>query len=119
YFEPITEEDVLAVLDAERRAGGEIAGVIVGLGGQTPLKLAGLLPADLILGTSAASIDLAEDREQWSALCRQLHIPQPPGGTARGLEAARKVVSEIGYPALVRSNYVLGGRAMEIVYDDE
>ena len=120
YFEPITEEDVLAVVDAERRAGGGgVAGVIVGLGGQTPLKLAGRLPAELVLGTSAASIDLAEDRERWSALCVRLEIPQPAGGTARSLAEARAVVDRIGYPALVRPSYVLGGRAMEIVYDDE
>jgi len=120
YFEPITEEDVLAVVDAERRAGGGgVAGVIVGLGGQTPLKLAGRLPAELVLGTSAAAIDLAEDREQWSALCARLEIPQPAGGTVRSLAEARAVVDRIGYPALVRPSYVLGGRAMEIVYDDE
>ncbi|HUZ20977.1 MAG TPA: carbamoyl-phosphate synthase large subunit [Acidimicrobiales bacterium] len=120
YFEPITEEDVLAVVDAEQRAGGGgVAGVIVGLGGQTPLKLAGRLPAELVLGTSAAAIDLAEDRERWSALCARLEIPQPAGGTVRSLDEARAVVDRIGYPALVRPSYVLGGRAMEIVYDDE
>ncbi len=119
YFEPITEEDVLGVIDAERRAGGRVAGVIVGLGGQTPLKLAGRLPAELVLGTSAASIDLAEDRERWNGLCARLEIPQPAGGTARGLAEALGVVGRIGYPALVRPSYVLGGRAMEIVYDDE
>jgi len=119
YFEPITEEDVLAVIAAEQRGGGPLVGVIVGLGGQTPLKLSGLLPASVVLGTTAASIDLAEDREMWSALCAQLEIPQPAGGTARSLDEALAVVARIGYPALMRPSYVLGGRAMEIVYDDE
>jgi carbamoyl-phosphate synthase large subunit len=119
YFEPITEEDVLAVIDAERRAGGEIKGVIVGLGGQTPLKLSGKLAPELILGTSAASIDLAEDRERWNQLCGELEIPQPAGATATNLVDALKIIATIGYPALVRPSYVLGGRAMEIVYDDE
>ncbi len=120
YFEPITEEDVLAVIAAEQRAGaGGVVGVVVSLGGQTPLKLADRLPAALVLGTSPASIDLAEDREQWSALCARLEIPQPAGGVARSLAEARAVVGRIGYPALVRPSYVLGGRAMEIVYDDD
>jgi len=120
YFEPITEEDVLAVIDAESRAGaGGVLGVIVSLGGQTPLKLADRLPPELILGTSPASIDLAEDRERWSALCARLEIPQPAGAIAHDLDEARAVVERIGYPALVRPSYVLGGRAMEIVYDDE
>ncbi|MCU1491052.1 MAG: carbamoyl-phosphate synthase large subunit [Acidimicrobiaceae bacterium] len=120
YFEPITEEDVLAVIEAEQAAGGGgVAGVIVALGGQTPLKLAGKLPPELVLGTSAASIDLAEDREAWGALCARLEIPQPAGGTARTLAEAERVVEKIGYPALVRPSYVLGGRAMEIVYDGE
>jgi carbamoyl-phosphate synthase large subunit len=119
YFEPITEEDVAAVLDAESRAGsGGVAGVIVSLGGQTPLKLAGTLPETLILGTSAASIDLAEDRERFGALLNRLGIRQPPGGTARTAEEARAVARRIGYPVLVRPSYVLGGRAMEIVYDE-
>ena len=119
YFEPITEEDVLSVIEAERRGGGALLGVIVGLGGQTPLKLSGLLPPSLILGTTAASIDLAEDREMWNALCARLEIPQPAGGTARSLDEALEVVSRIGYPALMRPSYVLGGRAMEIVYDED
>jgi len=119
YFEPITEEDVAAVIAAESRAGtGGVAGVIVSLGGQTPLKLAGILPESLILGTSAASIDLAEDRERFGALLRRLGIPQPPGATARTVEEARDVAAAIGYPVLVRPSYVLGGRAMEIVYDE-
>jgi len=116
YFEPLTFEDVSNVIDAERRSG-PVHGVIVSLGGQTPLKLAGRLPPELILGTSPESIDLAEDRERWNALCRRLGIPQPAGGTAATFEAAAAIVAQIGYPALVRPSYVLGGRAMEIVYD--
>jgi len=124
YFEPLTHEDVLNVIDAEQRAGADgggpgLAGIVVSLGGQTPLKLAGLLPPELVAGTSAASIDLAEDRDRWNALCARLEIPQPAGGTATTIEAALTITERIGYPALVRPSYVLGGRAMEIVYDDE
>src|SRR6185312_12331105 len=119
YFEPLTDEDVANVLDAERAAGGEVAGVIVSLGGQTPLKLAGSLPPELVLGTSPASIDLAEDRERWNALCHELSIPQPPGGTATTTPEALAVAGRVGYPVLLRPSYVLGGRAMEIVYDDD
>ena len=118
YFEPLTLEDVQNVLDAEAR-DGDLKGVVVSLGGQTPLKLADRLPADLVLGTSAASIDLAEDRERWAAVCARLEIPQPPGGTATTVEGALEVVAKVGYPVLVRPSYVLGGRAMEIVYDDD
>jgi carbamoyl-phosphate synthase large subunit len=118
YFEPVTFEDVSNVIAAEQ-ATGELMGVIVSLGGQTPLKLADRLPAELILGTPPASIDLAEDREQWNALCARLDVPQPPGGTATDLDQALEIIGEIGYPALLRPSYVLGGRAMEIVYDDQ
>ncbi|MDE0748412.1 MAG: carbamoyl-phosphate synthase large subunit [Acidimicrobiales bacterium] len=113
YFEPLTLEDVMNVIAAEQPMA-----VVVSLGGQTPLKLAGLLPEELIAGTSPRSIDLAEDRELWNSLCAELEIPQPPGGTAVDLEQARAVVAVVGYPVLVRPSYVLGGRAMEIVYDD-
>jgi carbamoyl-phosphate synthase large subunit len=122
YFEPLTPEDLANVLDAERAASrgeGRLVGVIVSLGGQTPLKLASGIPEELVLGTSPASIDLAEDRERWNELCRRLAIPQPPGGTASTPMEAVKVASSIGYPVLVRPSYVLGGRAMEIVYDDD
>ncbi len=122
YFEPLTEEDVLNVLEAETAAsdpGGEVVGVIVSMGGQTPLKLAGRLPEHLVLGTSPDSIDLAEDRERWNALCSRLEIPQPAGGTATTVEEALGVVGRIGFPALVRPSYVLGGRAMEITYGEE
>ena len=118
YFEPITYEDVMNVLDVES-ATGEVHGVIVTLGGQTPLKLAGQLPAELVLGTPPDAIDLAEDRERWNSLCTSLAIPQPPGGTAVTVDEALRVVAGVGYPALVRPSYVLGGRAMEIVYHEE
>ncbi|HET9691137.1 MAG TPA: carbamoyl-phosphate synthase large subunit [Acidimicrobiales bacterium] len=117
YFEPVTTEDVLNVIDAES-AAGSLHGVVVSLGGQTPLKLAGVLPADLVLGTPPEAIDLAEDRERWGALCTRLGVPQPPGGTATTVDAALAVAAEVGYPVLVRPSYVLGGRAMQLVYDD-
>jgi carbamoyl-phosphate synthase large subunit len=122
YFEPLTPEDLQNVLAAERDAStgdGRLVGVIVSLGGQTPLKLAGSLDPDLVLGTSPASIDLAEDRERWNELCGRLGIPQPPGGTAVTAADAVAIAAGIGYPVLVRPSYVLGGRAMEIVYDDD
>ncbi|NBO54905.1 MAG: carbamoyl-phosphate synthase large subunit, partial [Actinobacteria bacterium] len=119
YFEPLTKEDVLNVIAAETEAaGGKKPKVIVSLGGQTPLKLSGQIPADLIAGTSPASIDLAEDREKWNSLCASLSIPQPPGGTATTFEEALTIAKTIGYPVLVRPSYVLGGRAMQIVHDD-
>ena len=113
YFEPLTAEDVANVIDAEQPVG-----VIVSLGGQTPLKLASTLPPDLIAGTSPHSIDLAEDREQWNALCAEMRILQPPGGTAVDTAGALAIAGDIGSPVLVRPSYVLGGRGMEIVYDD-
>jgi carbamoyl-phosphate synthase large subunit len=118
YFEPLTLEDTLNVIDAEQ-AAGDLVGVIVALGGQTPLKLASALPEGLVLGTSPPSIDVAEDRERWNALCARLDIPQPAGGTATSIDEALAVVERIGYPALLRPSYVLGGRAMEIVYDED
>ena len=114
YFEPVTFEDVTDIIEAEQPIG-----VIVSLGGQTPLKLADRLPPELVLGTSPVSIDLAEDRELWNSLCSRLEIPQPAGGTAADIDEALAITSHIGYPALVRPSYVLGGRAMEIVYDDD
>ncbi len=114
YFEPLTHEDVLNVIDAERPVG-----VIVSLGGQTPLKLANLLPRALVVGTSPESIDAAEDRERWNALCARLEIPQPAGGTATSIDEAMLVAERVGFPVLVRPSYVLGGRAMKIVYDTD
>ena len=119
YFEPLTTEDVLNVIAAETKAAGKAPKLIVSLGGQTPLKLATSLPAELIAGTSPASIDLAEDRERWNALCNRLGIAQPPGATATDLAGARAVTASTGYPVLVRPSYVLGGRAMRIVHDDQ
>jgi carbamoyl-phosphate synthase large subunit len=118
YFEPLTHEDVLNVVEAEQ-AAGEVVGVIVAMGGQTPLKLAGRLPEGLILGTSPHAIDLAEDRERWNDLCARLEVPQPAGGTATTVEEALAVVEHVGYPVLMRPSYVLGGRAMSIVYDHD
>ncbi len=120
YFEPLTREDVLNVIEAEQAAapaGAPPLSVIVALGGQTPLKLSGELPRELVVGTSPDSIDRAEDRDRWNALCAQLEIPQPPGGTATTLEQAFAVTDRVGFPVLVRPSYVLGGRAMRIVYD--
>jgi carbamoyl-phosphate synthase large subunit len=116
YFEPLTAEDVLAVCEAERPVG-----VIVQLGGQTPLKLAHTLERHgyAVLGTSPASIDLAEDRGKFAALCHELDLPAPPHGEARDLDEAREIARRIGYPVLVRPSYVLGGRAMEIVYGED
>ncbi|MEC9034459.1 MAG: carbamoyl-phosphate synthase large subunit [Actinomycetota bacterium] len=112
YFEPLTKEDVVNIIQTENPEG-----IIVSLGGQTPLKLASVLPEELIAGTNPRSIDIAEDRELWNALCREIGINQPPGGTAVDLNEAEKIADEVGFPVLVRPSYVLGGRAMEIVYD--
>jgi carbamoyl-phosphate synthase large subunit len=121
YFEPLTPEDVDEVIVAERAAcvdGARVVGVIVALGGQTPLKLSHFIDPDLVLGTPVASIDAAEDREQWSQICNALGLRQPPGDVALTLSEARAIAKRIGYPVLLRPSYVLGGRAMEIVYDD-
>ena len=116
YFEPLTIEDVLAVVACEQPTA-----VIVQLGGQTPLGLAHALEAAgvRVAGTSPASIDMAEDRQQFSALCRQLDISQPPHGTATSVAEALDVIDDIGLPVLVRPSYVLGGRAMRIIYSVE
>ncbi|MDT7041123.1 carbamoyl-phosphate synthase large subunit [Candidatus Nitronereus thalassa] len=116
YFEPLTEEDVLNIMDTEQPMG-----VVVQFGGQTPLKLA--LPLERagvpILGTSPDSIDRAEDRERFSDLIKKLHLQQPINGTARSGDEAYAIAKQIGYPVIVRPSYVLGGRAMQIVYDEE
>jgi carbamoyl-phosphate synthase large subunit len=118
YFEPLALENVLAVIEAERGAGGEVS-CLVQFGGQTPLKLAlDLQRAGVrIIGTSADSIDLAENRERFSALLRELDIAQPLSGTATSLPEAKAVATDIGFPVVVRPSYVLGGRGMAIVYD--
>jgi carbamoyl-phosphate synthase large subunit len=116
YFEPLTAEDVLEILDVER-SNGELVGVIVQFGGQTPLKLAQALEdAGIpILGTSPDAIDLAEDRERFAKLVDKLGLRQPLNGIARSRDEAIAVAARIGYPVLIRPSYVLGGRAMEIV----
>ncbi len=115
YFEPLTLEDVMEVIDLEKPLG-----VIVQYGGQTPLKLARDLEAlgAPIIGTSPDSIDLAEDRERFQQLVHKLGLKQPPNRTARSMEEAVRLAEEIGYPLVVRPSYVLGGRAMEIVYHE-
>jgi len=121
YFEPLTPEDLDEVIRAEQAAcgdGARVLGVIVALGGQTPLKLSHSIDPALVLGTPVLSIDAAEDRQQWSSICQRLGLRQPPGDVALNLEEARLIAKKIGYPVLIRPSYVLGGRAMEIVYDD-
>jgi carbamoyl-phosphate synthase large subunit len=115
YFEPLTLEDVLEIVEREQPEG-----VIVQLGGQTPLKLTRPLEAAgvRILGTSPNAIDIAEDRERFDAIARAVGVQQPPNGLATSIEQAVGVANRIGYPVLVRPSYVLGGRAMEIVYDE-
>jgi carbamoyl-phosphate synthase large subunit len=115
YFEPLTLEDVLEVVAVEQPIG-----VVVQLGGQTPLRLARSLEKEgvAILGTSPEAIDLAEDRGRFEAITRELGVAQPPSGVAHSVEEAVAVAARVGYPVLVRPSYVLGGRAMEIVYDD-
>ena len=118
YFEPLTAEDVLSLIDVEM-SNGTLAGVIVQFGGQTPLKLANLLEESgiPILGTSPDAIDLAEDRDRFKDLLDDLKLRQPPNGIARSGEQAKEIAERIGYPVVIRPSYVLGGRAMEIVRD--
>ncbi|MGB3708438.1 carbamoyl-phosphate synthase large subunit [Gordonia sp. (in: high G+C Gram-positive bacteria)] len=120
YFEPLTFEDVLEVFHAESQSG-TVAGVIVQLGGQTPLGLAARLEAAgvPIVGTSPAAIDLAEDRGEFGKVLMEANLPAPKFGTATTFEGARDIAAGIGYPVLVRPSYVLGGRGMQIVYDEE
>ncbi|HOW60051.1 MAG TPA: carbamoyl-phosphate synthase large subunit [Candidatus Omnitrophota bacterium] len=115
YFEPVTVEDVLAIYAKEKPEG-----VIVQFGGQTPLNVADELKANgvHILGTTPESIDFAEDRERFREVMIKLGIPQPESGTARSLEEAVKIANQIGYPLMVRPSYVLGGRGMEVIYDE-
>ncbi|MFZ2041340.1 MAG: carbamoyl-phosphate synthase large subunit [Desulfobacterales bacterium] len=116
YFEPLTVEDVLSIYEKEKPEG-----VIVQFGGQTPLNIAAELAAAgvNVLGTTPDTIDLAEDRDRFRKIMRKLGIPQPESGMASTLEGARTIAAEIGYPLMVRPSYVLGGRGMEVVQDDE
>ena len=116
YFEPLTVEDVLSIYEKEKPEG-----VIVQFGGQTPLNIAGELAAAgvKILGTSPDTIDLAEDRDRFRKIMRELGIPQPESGMASTLEEARDIADKIGYPLMVRPSYVLGGRGMEVVQDED
>jgi len=118
YFEPLTAEDVMEIIDTERK-NGTLHGVIVQFGGQTPLKLAEALEEAKvpILGTSPDAIDLAEDRDRFRELLDRLKLRQPKSGIATSPEKARAIADEIGYPIVIRPSYVLGGRAMEIVHD--
>ncbi|MUL74930.1 carbamoyl-phosphate synthase large subunit [Mycolicibacterium sp. CBMA 226] len=124
YFEPLTFEDVLEVYNAEQASGAGgpgVVGVIVQLGGQTPLGLAERLEKAgvPVVGTSPKAIDLAEDRGEFGEVLRAAGLPAPRFGTATSFEQARRIASDIGYPVLVRPSYVLGGRGMEIVYDEQ
>ena len=116
YFEPLTMEDVMAIWDREKPLG-----VIAQFGGQTPLNLAGALKANgvRVLGTSPETIDAAEDRDIFNAMMDKLQIPMPPSGMATNIDEARAIVAHIGLPVVIRPSYVLGGRGMEIVHDDE
>ncbi|HUW17875.1 MAG TPA: carbamoyl-phosphate synthase large subunit [Sedimentisphaerales bacterium] len=116
YFEPLTVEDVLSIYEKEKPEG-----VIVQFGGQTPLNIAGELAAAgvRIIGTSVEAIDLAEDRDRFRKMMEKLHIPMPKSGMASNLEEALAVAKEIGYPLMVRPSYVLGGRGMEVVHDQQ
>jgi len=119
YFEPLTAEDVLEIIDTER-SNGTLHGVIVQFGGQTPLKLAHALQEAKvpILGTSPDAIDLAEDRDRFKRILDKLHLKQPKNGIAYSVEQARLVVSDLGLPLVVRPSYVLGGRAMQIIREE-
>ena len=118
YFEPLTNEDVMALIRAEQ-VNGTLKGVIVQFGGQTPLKLCHALETagTPILGTAPDAIDLAEDRERFQMLLTELELRQPPNGIASNVEHAEKIAKRIGYPVVIRPSYVLGGRAMEIIHD--
>ncbi|HIO03745.1 MAG TPA: carbamoyl-phosphate synthase large subunit [Alphaproteobacteria bacterium] len=120
YFEPLTDEDVIGIARAEA-ARGKLVGIVVQFGGQTPLKLARALQAAglPIIGTSPEAIDLAEDRERFKNVLRDLRLQQPANGTCRTIEQALEIAERIGYPVLVRPSYVLGGRAMQIVYESQ
>jgi carbamoyl-phosphate synthase large subunit len=116
YFEPLTVEDVLSIYEKEKPKG-----VVVQFGGQTPLNIATELEemGVKIMGTSPETIDLAEDRDRFRLIMRKLDIPQPESGMASTIDEAQKIADKIGYPLMVRPSYVLGGRGMEVVQDEE
>jgi carbamoyl-phosphate synthase large subunit len=116
YFEPLTVEDVLSIYEKEKPEG-----VVVQFGGQTPLNIAAELEemGVKIMGTSPETIDLAEDRDRFRLIMRKLDIPQPESGMASTIDEAQKIADKIGYPLMVRPSYVLGGRGMEVVQDEE
>lgn len=116
YFEPLTVEDVLSIYEKERPQG-----VIVQFGSQTPINIANELASEgvRILGTSPDTIDLSEDRDRFRQMMRKLGIPQPESGMASTLDEALQIERNVGYPLMVRPSYVLGGRAMEIIHDDD
>lgn len=116
YFEPLTLEDVLSIYEAEQPEG-----VVIQFGGQTPLNLAADLAENgvKIIGTSPETIDLAEDRDLFRQMMQKLNIPQPESGMATNIEEALEIASRVGYPLMVRPSFVLGGRAMEVVHDDQ
>ena len=120
YFEPLTTESVLEIYKKEEEEG-EVLGIFVQFGGQTPLKIANELESEgvKILGTSTEAIDLAEDRDRFSEILKKLHIEQPKNGFAKNLNEAINIANDIGYPVLIRPSYVLGGRAMEIAYNEK
>ena len=120
YFEPLTAEDVLEIVRREEETG-KLLGVIVQYGGQTPLKLAATLDAEGVplLGTQFDAIDLAEDRERFQKLIKRLGLKQPRNATADSRDKAAEIAESVGYPLVTRPSYVLGGRAMEIVRDEE
>ena len=120
YFEPLTHEDVLSIINKENE-NGEVLGAIVQLGGQTPLKISESLSkvGINILGTSVDAIDLAEDRERFQKLLQRLNLKQPENGIASSKNEAFEITEKIGFPVVIRPSYVLGGRAMEIVHNKQ
>ena len=120
YFEPLNHEDVLSVIEKENQ-NGKVIGVIVQLGGQTPLKIATSLEKSgvKILGTSVEAIDLAEDRKSFKELLQSLKLNQPLNDVASSKDEASKITKKIGFPVVIRPSYVLGGRAMEIIHNQE
>ena len=119
YFEPLTPENVKNIIEVEKQ-NGNLLGAIIQFGGQTPINIAKEIEKDIsILGTSTNDIDLAEDRDNFKKIISKLNLKQPKNGIAYNIKDATKIAKEIGYPLLIRPSYVLGGRAMEIVYEEK